>query len=627
MLAFLVAALAVVAFAPASALASSGYVALAGSNSLVPLGGGPLIPAGRNPWAIAVTPDGTTAYVVNNDDPGTVTPIDVATDAPGSPIRVDGYPKAIAITPNGHFAYVVDYVSNAVTPIDLTTRVAYAPIPVGNRPVAIAITPDGTAAYVTNLGDGTVTPIDLATNTAGAPIPAGTGPGAIAITPDGKTAYVADETEPSATNSNATVTPIDLSTNTPLPAIATRTAGLVDVAITPDGKTAYVTDTTGDLIPIDVATNTAGDPISVFSPGAPPGGLAISPDGETAFVVETCEGPHCFAGTVYAVDLATRIVSAYMQTGFVYGTFYPGAVVLVPGPAASFSTTSAPPDRATSFTAAAVDPGGAVVSYTWSFGDGTGAVTSTPGVSHVYGHSGRYSVRLTTSNQGGCANAFIFTGQTAYCNGSQTASSTELVDIAGPPTAKISAPRRGQHYLEGRSVTTTFSCAEALNGPGLNTCTDSRGNASAHGLLDTTSPGRHAYSVTAVSKDGQSATASIAYTVAARPSVRIVTTRAPVIDGRTLITLACSNRRWQANDCQGTITLTITQRGRPHHTIVLARVRYLVPRGKRQIVSLRLTSNALERLQHATDHRIRTHARAALPNGSPATRIVTLQDL
>jgi len=628
LLASLGAALAVAVLAPSGALASSGYVALAGSNSVVPLGGGMPIPAGQDPWAIAVTPDGATAYVVNNDASGTVTPIDVATDKPASPIPVGSWPKAIAITPDGRFAYVVDYVSNAVTPIDLATNAPQAPIAVGSGPVAIAITPNGTTAYVTNLGDGTVTPIDLATNRPGAPIPAGTGPGAIAITPDGTTAYVADGTERPATN--ATVTPIDLATNTPLAPISTGAVGLVDVAITPDGKTAYVTDSTGDLIPIDVATNVVDDPISVFSQGVPPrqGGLAISADGQTAFVIDACEGPHCGGGTVYAVDLATRTVSAYMQTGFIFGTIDPRAVVLVPGPTASFSATSAPPGEASSFTAAAADPGGTVLGHSWSFGDGTSAATSTPAVSHVYARPGAYTVTLTTSNQGGCANAFIFTGQTAYCNGSQTANSTQLVDIVGPPTAKISSPRHGQRYLEGQSVATTFSCAEALNGPGLKTCRDSRRNASPpHGHLDTSFPGRHVYSVTAVSKDGQSATASIEYAVVARPSVTIVTARARVIDGRTRITLACSNLRWQANDCRGTLTLVTKQRGERRYTIVLARVRYRVPRGKRRIIKLRLTSNALERLQHATHHRIRTPARAALTNGAPATRTVTLQDL
>ena len=53
---------------------------------------------GAAPWAIVITPDGKTAYVVNSA-PGTVIPIDTATNKAGPPIRVGGYPYAIVITP------------------------------------------------------------------------------------------------------------------------------------------------------------------------------------------------------------------------------------------------------------------------------------------------------------------------------------------------------------------------------------------------------------------------------------------------------------------------------------------------------------------------------------------------
>lgn len=44
------------------------------------------IRVGSNPWAIAVTPDGSTAYVANGDSQ-TVTPISTATNKAGSPIN------------------------------------------------------------------------------------------------------------------------------------------------------------------------------------------------------------------------------------------------------------------------------------------------------------------------------------------------------------------------------------------------------------------------------------------------------------------------------------------------------------------------------------------------------------
>ena len=49
--------------------------------------------------AIAITPDGETAYVVVWVEPGAVVPFATATNTPGSPIQVGDGPYAIAITP------------------------------------------------------------------------------------------------------------------------------------------------------------------------------------------------------------------------------------------------------------------------------------------------------------------------------------------------------------------------------------------------------------------------------------------------------------------------------------------------------------------------------------------------
>jgi YVTN family beta-propeller protein len=56
------------------------------------------IKVGSFPFAIAITPDGKTAYVANADS-GTVTPIRTATRKPGKAIKVGTDPSAIAITP------------------------------------------------------------------------------------------------------------------------------------------------------------------------------------------------------------------------------------------------------------------------------------------------------------------------------------------------------------------------------------------------------------------------------------------------------------------------------------------------------------------------------------------------
>jgi len=216
--------------------------------------------------AIAVTPDGKTAYVVDDSGAGTVIRVDLANGTYGQPIRVghllslpgggtvgDG-PVAITITPDGKTAYTANYEAWTVTPIDVATGARRTPIKVGQNPNSIAITPDGKTAYTADAGDDTVTPIDLATGTALAPIHVPGAPWAIAITPDGKTAYVA-------TNDGKLI-PVDLATGTLGQAIAG--VGNPEIAIAPDGKVAYLTGQSGSTItPIRLATGRRETPIRI----------------------------------------------------------------------------------------------------------------------------------------------------------------------------------------------------------------------------------------------------------------------------------------------------------------------------------------------------------------------------
>ena len=137
------------------------------------------------PEDIAITPNGKTAYVTIFSS-GTVTPINLSANKAGKPIKISGNPPgknftgipfAIAITPDGKTAYVTDGASGAVTPIDVATNKPGKPIKISGKPGsdAIAISADGTTAYVANQPSSTVTPIYLATGTPEKPIRFGHG--------------------------------------------------------------------------------------------------------------------------------------------------------------------------------------------------------------------------------------------------------------------------------------------------------------------------------------------------------------------------------------------------------------------------------------------------------------------
>jgi DNA-binding beta-propeller fold protein YncE len=134
----------------------------------------------------AFSPDGQTAYVVNSDA-GTLVPIDLATQTAGKPIRVSvlenpggpsADPLAVAITPDGKTAYVLTpsldpQHSSVVTPVDTAAGTAGKPIPVPGMAESIAVSPDGQTVYVGGYRPGQLTPISTSTNQVGPIVQAG----------------------------------------------------------------------------------------------------------------------------------------------------------------------------------------------------------------------------------------------------------------------------------------------------------------------------------------------------------------------------------------------------------------------------------------------------------------------
>jgi YVTN family beta-propeller protein len=101
--------------------------------------------------------------------------IDTATNTVGSTITVGTDPTGVAVTPDGSKAYVANYgtiasPANTVSVIDTATNTVGSTITVGLGPVGVAVTPDGSKVYVANQRDGTVSVIDTATNTVGSTI-------------------------------------------------------------------------------------------------------------------------------------------------------------------------------------------------------------------------------------------------------------------------------------------------------------------------------------------------------------------------------------------------------------------------------------------------------------------------
>lgn len=157
-------------------------------------------------------------------------------------------------------------------------------------------------------------PVELSTQTANPANQVSTGmssegaPEDVAITPDGKTAYVVTNDE---------VVPIDVATNKAGAPISIPIFGRA-IAITPDGRFAYVTSVfvTDVVTKIDLATNTAVAEIPV---GDNLFGVAVTPDSRTVYVASSNDG------SVYPIDVATNAVGPAIPVGT-----FPSAVAVTP---------------------------------------------------------------------------------------------------------------------------------------------------------------------------------------------------------------------------------------------------------------------------------------------------------
>ncbi|MSQ02454.1 MAG: YncE family protein, partial [Myxococcales bacterium] len=68
---------------------------------------------------------------------------------------------AVAVSPDGTTAYTANNDSNSVSVINTATNTVTATIAVGSKPEAAAVSPDGSTAYITNAGSNSVSVISI----------------------------------------------------------------------------------------------------------------------------------------------------------------------------------------------------------------------------------------------------------------------------------------------------------------------------------------------------------------------------------------------------------------------------------------------------------------------------------
>jgi 6-phosphogluconolactonase (cycloisomerase 2 family) len=314
------------------------YVADTGRNEISQfgsLGSGALrpltpktVPSGPGPYDVAVSPQGTSVYVVDSagNAAGEVSQytINPATGklTPKSPKAVPaakGPSGIIAVAPDGKNAYVPDDTAKAISQYTISPATGkLTPMtpktvadPGGNKvgPTGIKVAPDGRYAYITNTklciapkanqcppttkGNANTVSVFRISPATGAlsaspvqTVTTGQNPQMITIGPDGKSAYV------TGTDDNTiwqyAINPATGKLTPMSPATVATGKGPHDLAITPNGKNLYVVTVANDTISqyrINPHTGAlSAKPASTAATMLHPEAIVLAPNGSNAYV-------------------------------------------------------------------------------------------------------------------------------------------------------------------------------------------------------------------------------------------------------------------------------------------------------------------------------------------------------
>jgi YVTN family beta-propeller protein len=244
------------------------------------------------PRFIALSPDGSRAYVTNNEG-GTVSVMDATSDKVIKDVKVRGWPEEVVVNPVLDEAYVACNEDDCVYVINTEMNGFGGIINVGNGPTGVDVSDDGGWLFVTNMLEGSVSVVDTATRQERVRIPVGKEPNSVASYRS--RLYVSNQRD-------GTVSVIDLSTEREVDVIKVGSKPW-GIAVSPSGKFIYVVNYRGGTVSmIDISND---EVVKSFDVGRLPVDVAVDgsyPEGDLLYVTISS------SGSVTVVDTATGIV-------------------------------------------------------------------------------------------------------------------------------------------------------------------------------------------------------------------------------------------------------------------------------------------------------------------------------
>ena len=231
---------------------ATGYVANFGSGtvSVIDMASNAVlstVAVGSGPDNIVINSKGDRAFVSNRQS-HTVSVINTLSNAVTATIPMDPSPVGIAINPAGTRLYVGNQGNNRLSVVETATNTVVTVIPIGNAPTGVAVDASGSRVYAANYGANSVSVIDTATNTVAATILGVASPTGLAFNATNNHLYAANY-------ESASVSVIDLSSNSVL---ATVPVGGFPIGLTvhPTNGRVYVMNSNSDNVSvIDPFTN------------------------------------------------------------------------------------------------------------------------------------------------------------------------------------------------------------------------------------------------------------------------------------------------------------------------------------------------------------------------------------